>query len=185
MCARLAVLLTEHATKHAHPDRASRAEGSLPTAPFPRPPHPTPLLFRPHLVRLSPLPATLRGHPASVANKRLTTGLTLLDATLTKSQWRGYSRKPMSPKSLRHNPFADPHPLTHVGSILCKNGGGEGEASHWYGLGGSLTKQTGRIPDTVNKWQGRVEPSACHGKRAVLWKKSFALYCSMTRVNTL
>src|SRR6266436_2475744 len=130
MCARLAVLLTEHATKHAHPERASRAEGSLPTAPFPRPPHPTLLLFRPHLVRLSPLPATLIDHPASVANKRLTTGLTLLDATLTKNQGRGYSRKPMSPKSLRHNPFADPHPLTHVGSILYKNSGGEGEASH-------------------------------------------------------
>src|SRR6266481_6438110 len=32
----------------------------------------------------------------------------------------------MSPKSLRHNPFADPHPLTHVGSILYKNGGGGG-----------------------------------------------------------
>src|SRR6266481_6161783 len=130
MCARLAVILTEHATKHAHPELASRAEGSLPSASFPRPPHPTPLLFRPHLVRISPLPATLIDHPASVANKRLTTGLTLLDATLTKNRGRGHSRKPMSPKSLRHNLFADPHPLTHVGSILYKNGGGEGEASH-------------------------------------------------------
>src|SRR5216684_9318376 len=43
---------------------------------------------------------------------------------LQKTRGRGYSRKPMSPKSLRHNPFADPHPLTRVRSILYKNSGG-------------------------------------------------------------
>src|SRR6266481_5872546 len=70
--ARHTVLLTEHAPKHARPERASRAEGSFPTASFPRPDHPTPSLFCQQSACLTPLPATLMGHLASVAIKRLT-----------------------------------------------------------------------------------------------------------------
>src|SRR5712664_1943646 len=48
---RHAVLLTEHAAKHAHPERASRAEGSLLAASLPIPALPTQLLSRQHSVR--------------------------------------------------------------------------------------------------------------------------------------
>ncbi len=72
MVARHAVLLTEHAPKHAHLERASRSEGSLPTASFPRPAHLSPLPSRQQTARLTSLVATLMGHLASVANKRLT-----------------------------------------------------------------------------------------------------------------
>jgi hypothetical protein len=51
--------------------------------------HPKPLPSRQHLAPLSPLPATLMDHPASVANKRLTENLTPLDATLTKNRGEG------------------------------------------------------------------------------------------------
>src|SRR5947209_20598842 len=57
--ARHAVLITEHAPKHAHPERASRAEGSFPTASFPRPAHLSPLLSRQQPAWLTPLAATL------------------------------------------------------------------------------------------------------------------------------
>src|SRR5258708_4762560 len=43
------------------------------------------LLSRQHHASVSPLAATLMGLPASVANKRLTVGLSPLDATLTKN----------------------------------------------------------------------------------------------------
>src|SRR6266851_3940051 len=44
------------------------------------------------IIALSPLAATLMDLPASVANKRLTVGLTPLDATLTKNRGWGQSR---------------------------------------------------------------------------------------------
>src|SRR5260370_10768171 len=44
---RHAVLLTEHAAKHAHPERASRAEGSLLAGSLPIPAHPIPVAFSP------------------------------------------------------------------------------------------------------------------------------------------
>ena len=44
-------------------------------------------------IPLSPLPATLIGAPASVANKRLTAQLNLLDATLTKNRGMGQCRE--------------------------------------------------------------------------------------------
>src|SRR5258708_6840716 len=58
--------------------------------------------FQPSKAALSPLPATLIDLPASVANKRLTAGLTLLDATLTKNR----GAHPSSQKffSLLHSP---------------------------------------------------------------------------------
>jgi hypothetical protein len=91
MCALSVILPTEHAPKHAHPEQPPRAEGSLPTASFPRPAHPTPLLSRQHLARLSLLDATPMYIPASVANKRLTAKLNSLDATLTQNTGRGPS----------------------------------------------------------------------------------------------
>ena len=48
-------------------------------------PYPTPLLFCQQTAPINPLLATLMDLPASVANKRLTESLTLLDATLTKN----------------------------------------------------------------------------------------------------
>ena len=89
MCARLAVLLTEHAAKHAHSERASRAEGSLLVACFPDSPHPRPLLSRQQPASITLLDATLMDSPASVANKRLTTSLNPLDATHTKNRGEG------------------------------------------------------------------------------------------------
>src|SRR6266481_6027802 len=54
----------------------------------PKSSHPTQFLSRPQSAPVSPLTATLMHPPASVANKRLTAGLSSLDATLTKN--RGY-----------------------------------------------------------------------------------------------
>ncbi len=82
--ARHAILLTEHAAKHAHPERASRAEGSLLAASLPIPVRFTQLLSRQQTVSISPLAATLMNLLASVGNKRLTERLSPLDATLTK-----------------------------------------------------------------------------------------------------
>jgi hypothetical protein len=48
--------------------------------------HPVPLLSRQQPALLNPLAATLMNLPASAANKRLTAGLTPLDATLTKNR---------------------------------------------------------------------------------------------------
>ncbi len=83
MLARQTVLLTEHAAKHAHPERASGVEGSLLAAS-----RPSQLLSRQQSAPVSPLDATLMDLPASVANKGLTAWLNPLDATLTKN--RGY-----------------------------------------------------------------------------------------------
>jgi hypothetical protein len=56
---------------------------------LPTPPksfHPCQLLSRQYIAPVNPLAATLMDLPASVANKRLTAGLTPLDATLTKNR---------------------------------------------------------------------------------------------------
>src|SRR5260370_12234519 len=89
MPARHAILLTEHAAKHAHPERASRAEGSLLAASLPIRVRFTQLLSRRQPASLSPLAATLMDLLASVANKRLTAELNPLDATLTENQGEG------------------------------------------------------------------------------------------------
>src|SRR6266700_703690 len=59
MPARHAILLTEHGAKHAHPERASRAEGSLLAASLPIPVRFTQLLSRRQPASITPLPATL------------------------------------------------------------------------------------------------------------------------------
>jgi len=59
----------------------------LPTPP--KSSHPTQLLSRQHFARVSPLAATLMDLLTSVANKRLTAGLTPLAATLTKNRGWG------------------------------------------------------------------------------------------------
>jgi hypothetical protein len=43
------------------------------------------------------------------------------------------------------------------------------------GEGPSRQVRTGRIPDTARTLATACKTSACHGKRAVLWKKNFAL----------
>src|SRR2546427_8427336 len=53
------------------------------------------LLSRQRLAFLNPLAATLMDFPASVANKRLTAGLSPLDATLTKNT-RGWGAHVLS-----------------------------------------------------------------------------------------
>ncbi len=54
----------------------------------PKSSHPSQLLSRQQYDPVSPLAATLMDLPASVANKRLTVGLSPLDATLTKNKGR-------------------------------------------------------------------------------------------------
>src|SRR5258708_17257584 len=125
---RHAVLLTEHAAKHAHPERASRAEGSLLAASLPIPAHPTQLLSRQHIVRVSSLDATLMSFIVYVANKRLTVRLNPLDATLTKNTGVGAlpSRSGTHPSApatviralsfhaLTHCPFCNSSLFTHM-----------------------------------------------------------------------
>src|SRR5260370_8916721 len=117
MPARHAILLTEPAAKHGHPERAWRAEGSLLAASLPIPVRFTQLLSRRQPASISPLAATLMDLPASVANKRLTAELNPLDATLTKNQGVGYSSHSRTPpplglnlsfQSLPHCPFCNP-----------------------------------------------------------------------------
>src|SRR6266446_7885542 len=54
--------------------------------PPPKSSHPSQSLPRQQSASVSPLAATLMDLPASVANKRLTAGLSPLDATLTKNR---------------------------------------------------------------------------------------------------
>ena len=68
--------------------------------------HPTQLLFRQQSTPVSPLTATLMDFPASVANKRLTAGLSPSDATLTKNRGVGafmVNQLPLVPTSRRSN----------------------------------------------------------------------------------
>jgi len=123
-----AALLTEHAAKHAHPERASRAEGSLLAASPPIPALPTQLLSRQHIVRVSSLDATLMSPLVYVANKRLTIGLNPLDATLTKNTGEGGPSFPfwnsplvshpciqaLSFHALTHCPFCNSSLFTHM-----------------------------------------------------------------------
>jgi hypothetical protein len=84
---------------------------------------PRPLPSRQHRAPLSPLPATLMDHPASVANKRLTENLTPLDATLTKNRGRGAPylslrstklQPPLCFHLLTNCPFSIPFVLTFI-----------------------------------------------------------------------
>src|SRR6266403_6164925 len=142
--ARHAVLLTEHAPEHAHPERASRAEGSFPTALFPRPAHPTPLPSRQQTARLTSLVATLMGHLASVANNRLTLPAKSFRCNTYKKPGRGTLSSPrfdlhlhiMHPRrifgifqpsnmlfvtSLRHYSLTSSFPYTLPSSVSCNS----------------------------------------------------------------
>src|SRR6267378_6846018 len=70
--------------------------------------HPTQLPSRQHIVRITSLDATLMCFPVNVANKRLTVGLSSLDATLTRIGGRGpqLSSEAVSPSW--HSPFPLP-----------------------------------------------------------------------------
>src|SRR5208282_471871 len=60
-----------------------------------------------------------------------------------------------------------------------RRGGGEGTS--WYGPGASLTDWTGGIPDTVEPVASACRTGTCHGKRAVLWNRSFDSSLSTNR----
>src|SRR5882762_5332819 len=62
-------------------------------------------------------------------------------------------------------------------NTYAKTGGG-GHTPFRYRPGTSLTNQTGSIPDTARTLAIACKTSACHGKRAVLWKKNFDLSLS-------
>jgi hypothetical protein len=76
-----------------------------------KPPHPNPLLSCQQTASVNPLFATLTKLPASVANKRLTEGLTLLDATLTKNRGVGATAFPRFNHSARSAGNAGPQIL--------------------------------------------------------------------------
>ena len=63
-----------------------------------------------------------------------------------------------------------------------KTGEGEGRNCR-YRPGTSLTEQTGSIPDTAGILAIACKRSACHGKRAVLWKKNLDLSSSTSYGN--
>jgi len=69
-------------------------------------------------------------------------------------------------------------------SVVCAYIRGEGGYSGGYGPGASLTDWTGGIPDTFEPMASACTTSTCHGKRAVLWNRSFDSYSSMTGVST-
>jgi len=77
----------------------------------PKSSHPTQFLARPQSAPVSPLAATLMHPPASVANKRLTAGLSSLDATLTKN--RGYILQARY-FSLSSRRLVSPYPLSPI-----------------------------------------------------------------------
>ena len=146
---RHAVLLTEHAAKHAHPERASRAEGSLLAGSLPIPAHPAQLLSRQHIVRASSLDATLMSSLVNVANKRLTAGLNPLDATLTKNTGEGGPFFPFWNSPLVNNPCIQAlsfHALTHC--PFCNSS----LFTHMHVVGGGtpLTTPAARSFTTVN-----------------------------------
>ncbi len=79
--------------------------------------HPTQLPSRQQSTAVNPLAATLMDFPASVANKRLTSGLSPLDATLTKNRGWGsviVNQLPLFPTFKR----ACKRPLFSIASTL-------------------------------------------------------------------
>jgi hypothetical protein len=60
---------------------------------------------------------------------------------------------------------------------------GVGATVRGYRPGTSLTEQTGGIPDTARSMAIACKRSACHGKRAVLWKKNLDLSSSTSYGN--
>jgi hypothetical protein len=108
------------------------------------------LLSRQQHASASPLAATLTGLPASVANKRLTVGLSPLDAAFTKNTGRGsdyghpsVKNKPLSslPRSVTQHLCASssifrtlfqvPYPASPLFAILAKTPGVWGYSSHF------------------------------------------------------
>ena len=113
---------------------------------------------------LSPLAATLTDLPASVANKRLTSWLNPLDATLTKNRGWGQSgaifrptdqlstQPSSSPKSLPYNPFADPHPLSLYPAIFYKKGGGKSASPVPFFHQSPVTDHESQFPTSSILW---------------------------------
>src|SRR6266699_807647 len=143
MPARHAILLTEHAAKHAHPERASRAEGSLLAASLPIPVRFTQLLSRRQPASITPLPATLTKTAGCVPTipileliSPITTIILVVSfQTLTKCKfrnsfvftfmqigggctpWRFYS--PNTPLAGKARNLARPHPAFVTSLHLC------------------------------------------------------------------
>src|SRR5208282_559052 len=66
-------------------------------------------------------------------------------------------------------------------SRLCKLRGEGVGGQGGYGPGASLTDWTGGIPDTVEPVASACRTGTCHGKRAVLWNRSFDSSLSTNR----
>jgi len=94
--------------------------------------HPAQLLSRQQSAPVNPLAATLMDLPASVANKRLTAGLSPLDATLTKNRGGGHSRLPngfpISP--IFRTLFQVPYLVSPLLATLTKTAGVRTDNSH-------------------------------------------------------
>src|SRR5208282_2187476 len=75
--------------------------------------------------------------------------------------------------------FANFSGLTLLVCADAKWGGGAYPC--WYGPGASLTDWTGGIPDTVEPVASACRTGTCHGKRAVLWNRSFDSSLSTNR----
>jgi hypothetical protein len=105
----------------------------------PRSSHLRRLLSRQHPARVSPLAATLMNLPTNVANKRLTAGLSPLDATLTRKRGISPSGQIFSPPAAGSCPqppifrthFQVPYPATPLFATLMKTAGVWGYSSHF------------------------------------------------------
>src|SRR5713101_6051920 len=86
--------------------------------PPPKSSHPSQSLPRQQSASVSPLAATLMDLPASVANKRLTVGLSPLDATLTKNRG-GTSFKPKGSLPPRLSCSSDVQTFPHANVSTC------------------------------------------------------------------
>src|SRR5208282_599352 len=71
------------------------------------------------------------------------------------------------------------HPLCFHAFVQLKGEGGYSALG--YGPGASLTDWTGGIPDTVEPVASACRTGTCHGKRAVLWNRSFDSSLSTNR----
>jgi hypothetical protein len=91
----------------------------------PKSPHPSELLSRQQSTPVNPLAATLMDLPASVANKRLTAGLSPLNATLTKNGGEGAlsTSQRLSHISIFRTLFQVPYPVSPLLATLTKTAG--------------------------------------------------------------
>src|SRR6267378_2228113 len=129
--------------------------------------HPTQLPSRQHIVRITSLDATLMCFPVNVANKRLTVGLSSLDATLTRIGGRGpqLSSEAVSPSW--HSPFPLP-PIPFffiVLRTLLHNGTG---ATLFQSISYALFSSRRRVYPLTASWISPLDAN-CHTMRPTLF----------------